>query len=146
MASPAGLTCIRSRHGVSETTERLVAAVTAKGMTIFARIDHGAGAAEAGLALRPTALLIFGHARGGTPLMQAAQTSGIDLPLKVLVWQDSDAAVWLGFNEPAWIAERHGLTSDTLSAVEAMHAMLAGIGHEAAGTAESNMMENSSHG
>jgi uncharacterized protein (DUF302 family) len=116
--------------------ERLVAAVVAKGMAIVARIDHSAGAAEAGLVLRPTALLIFGHARNGTPLMQAVQTAGIDLPLKVLVWQDRDEAVWVGFNEPAWIAERHGLAPDSHSAVQAMHAALAGIGHEAAGTAE----------
>jgi len=146
MASPAGLTCLRSRHGVSETMDRLVAAVVAKGMTIVARIDHSAGAAEAGLALRPTALLIFGHARNGTPLMQAAQTAGIDLPLKMLAWEDDDATVWLGFNEPAWIAERHGLAPDTLSAVQAIHAALARIGHEAAGTAEGKMMENGSHG
>ena len=137
MPPPAGMTCLRSRHGASETMERLVAAVAAKGMTIFVRIDHGAGAAEAGLALRPTALLVFGHARSGTPLMQAAQTAGIDLPLKVLVWQDGDEAVWVGFNEPDWIADRHGLTPDSVPAVQAMHAALVGIGHEAAGTAES---------
>lgn len=146
MAPPAGLTCLRSRYGVSETMERLIAAVAAKGMTIFAHIDHGAGAAEAGLALRPTVLLVFGHARSGTPLMQAVQTAGIDLPLKMLVWQDREELVWLGFNEPAWIAERHGLSPDNLSAVQAMHAALAGIGHEAAGTAKCLMMENSSHG
>ncbi len=68
--------------------------------------------------------------------MQAAQTAGIDLPLKVLVWQDSDDVVWLGFNEPAWIAERHGLAPDGVPAVQAMHAALNGIGHAAAGTAE----------
>src|SRR5690348_7147923 len=108
MAPPVGLTCLTSRYGAPETVERLVAAVAANGMSVFARIEHGAGAAEAGLALRPTTLLIFGLARSGTPLMQAAQTIGIDLPLKALVWQDGDDAVWVGFNEPAWIAERHG--------------------------------------
>lgn len=120
-----------------ETVERLAAAITANGMSIFARIDHGAGAAEAGLALRPTTLLIFGLARSGTPLMQAAQTIGIDLPLKVLVWQDGDGAVWVGFNEPAWIAERHGLAAESVPAVRAMHGALVGIGHQAAGTTES---------
>jgi uncharacterized protein (DUF302 family) len=138
MTPLTGLTCLRSCHGPSETMERLVAAVAAKGMPIFARIDHGAGAAEAGLALPPTALLIFGHARSGTPLMQAAQTAGIDLPLKVLVWQDGDEAVWVGFNEPDWIAERHGLAPDSVPAVQAMHATLVWIAHEAAGMAESS--------
>jgi uncharacterized protein (DUF302 family) len=81
-------------------------------MTVFARIDHAAGAAEAGLSLRPTDLLIFGNARGGTPLMQAAQTMGLDLPLKVLVWQDAAGATWLSWNDPQWLARRHGLGAD----------------------------------
>ena len=105
---------------------------------IFACIDHGAGAAEAGLLLRPTALLVFGHARGGTPLMQATQTVGIDLPLKVLVWEDGDGVVWLGFNEPGWIADRHGLAPDGGPATHAMQKALVEIGCEAAGTAVSS--------
>ena len=137
MEAVAGLSRLRSRHGPSETMDRLVASVTARGMTIFARIDHGAGAAEAGLALRPTAVLVFGNARGGTPLMQAAQTAGIDLPLKVLVWQDGDGAVWLGFSEPSWIAHRHGIIADGVPAVLYLEKMLAEIGHEAAGTGDS---------
>ena len=80
-------------------------------MTVFARIDHAAGAAEVGLTLAPTELIIFGNARGGTPLMQSAQTVGIDLPLKVLVWQDAANKTWLSYNEPAWIARRHGITN-----------------------------------
>ena len=117
--------------------ERLVASVTARGMVIFARIDHAAGAAAVGLSLRPTELLVFGHARGGTPLMQAAQTIAIDLPLKVLVWQDADGATWVGFNEPGWVAGRHGLAPGTVPAVSAMHDAVAAIAHEAAGTPES---------
>ena len=104
-----GLTTLPSGHGPKETIERLEAAVKAKGLTIFARIDHAAGAAEVGLPLRPTTVLIFGNARGGTPLMQAAQTVGIDLPLKALVWQDSAGKTWLSYNDPACIAQRHGL-------------------------------------
>jgi uncharacterized protein (DUF302 family) len=77
--------------------ERLEAAVKAKGLTSFARIDHAAGAAEAGLSLRPTELLIFGNAKGGTPLMQLDQTVGIDLPLKALVWQDASGNTWLSY-------------------------------------------------
>src|SRR5439155_24663364 len=104
-----GLTSIRSRFGPKETMDRLEAEVRAKGMTVFARIDHAAGAAEVGLTLGPTELLIFGNARGGTPLMQASQTAGIDLPLKALVWHDGAGKTWLSYNEPSWIVQRHGL-------------------------------------
>src|SRR5215510_9559548 len=104
-----GLTTIPSKHDPKETMDRLEADVRSKGLTVFARIDHAAGAAEVGLPLRPTELLIFGNAKGGTPLMQAGQAAGIDLPLKVLVWQDADGKVWLSYNEPSWIAQHHGL-------------------------------------
>jgi len=88
--------------------DRLEAAVVAKGMRVFARFDHAMGAKEAGLALQPTEVLVFGNAKAGTPLMQAAQTAGIDLPLKALVWQDA-SGTWLSYNDPAWIAQRHGI-------------------------------------
>jgi uncharacterized protein (DUF302 family) len=104
-----GLTTIKSRHGPQETMNRLDAAVRAKGMTVFARIDHAAGASAVGLSLNPTEVLIFGNAKGGTPLMQSAQTIGIDLPLKALVWQDASGDTWLSYNDPAWLAKRHGL-------------------------------------
>jgi uncharacterized protein (DUF302 family) len=106
--SENGLTTLPSAHGAKETMDRLETEVKAKGLTVFARIDHAAGAEEAGLTLRPTELLIFGNAKGGTPLMQALQTTGIDLPLKALVWEDPGGKVWLSYNEPAWIAQRHG--------------------------------------
>jgi len=104
-----GLTSIPSSFGPEETMNRFEAAVRAKGMTVFAHIDHAAGAAGAGLSLRPTDLLVFGNARGGTPLMQANQTIGIDLPLKVLVWQAASGATWLSYNDPNWLAKRHEL-------------------------------------
>jgi uncharacterized protein (DUF302 family) len=104
-----GLTTIASGFSPKETMDRLETEIRAKGMSVFARIDHAAGAREAGLELRPTELIIFGNARGGTPLMQAAQTAGIDLPLKVLVWQDAAGKTWLSYNEPSWIVQRHGL-------------------------------------
>lgn len=104
-----GLTTIRSSHGPQETMDRLEAAVKAKGMTVFARIDHAAGASAVGLSLHPTEVLIFGNAKGGTPLMQSVQTIGIDLPLKALVWQDASGDTWLSYNDPAWLAQRHGL-------------------------------------
>ena len=103
-----GLTTIKSSHAPRETMNRLEAAVTAKGLTVFARIDHAEGASAVGLSLRPTEVLIFGNAKGGTPLMQAVQTIGIDLPLKALVWQDAAGDTWLSWNDPAWLVARHG--------------------------------------
>src|SRR6202161_3126438 len=104
-----GLTTIASSHGPKATMDRLEAEVKAKGLTGFGRIDHAAGSAAAGLSLRPTELLIFGNAKGGTPLMQSVQTIGIDLPLKALVWQDASGVTWLSYNDPSWLAKRHGL-------------------------------------
>jgi uncharacterized protein (DUF302 family) len=128
-----GLTTIASCFGPKETMDRLEAEISAKGMTVFARIDHGAGAADAGLELRPTNLIIFGNARGGTPLMQASQTSGIDLPLKAVVWQDAVGKTWLSYNEPSWIVQRHGL-GVTAESVDKMAAALSAISRKAAGT------------
>jgi uncharacterized protein (DUF302 family) len=119
-----GLTTIRSSFGPKDTMNRLEAAVQAKGMTVFARIDHAAGAAAAGLSLKPTELLIFGNAKGGTPLMQANQTIGIDLPLKPLVWEDSLGATWLLYNDPGWFAKRHELAREDEATVSAMAAAL----------------------
>jgi len=119
-----GLTTIRSSYGPKDTVERLEAAVKAKGMTVFAHIDHAAGAAEVGLALRPTELLIFGNAKGGTPLMQSVQSIGIDLPLKALVWQDASGSTWLSYNDPSWLAQRHGLGHEADAVVAAMSAAL----------------------
>jgi uncharacterized protein (DUF302 family) len=111
--SANGLITLKSAFSAKDTIDRLAAEVKAKGMGVFARIDHAAGASEAGLALRPTELLIFGNARGGTPLMQARQTIGIDLPLKALAYQDADGNVWLTYNAPDWLAQRHGETALT---------------------------------
>src|SRR3984957_998785 len=119
-----GLTTIASGHGPKATMDRLEAEVKAKGMTVFARIDHAAGAAEVGLTLRPTEVLIFGNAKGGTPLMQSVQTIGIDLPLKALVWQDASGSTWLSYNDPSWIARRHRLGPEGSAAVTAMSAVL----------------------
>jgi uncharacterized protein (DUF302 family) len=104
-----GLTTLASSHGPRDTMSRLEAEVKAKGLTVFARIDHAAGAAGVGMPLPPTEVLIFGHAKSGTPLMQSVQTIGIDLPLKALVWQDPSGQTWLSYNDPAWLARRHGL-------------------------------------
>ena len=108
-----GLTTIPSSYGPKDTMDRLEAEVRTKGMTVFARIDHAAGATAAGLSLRPTEVLIFGNAKAGTPLMQSVQTVAIDLPLKALVWQDASGDTWLSYNDPAWLAQRHELGAET---------------------------------
>ena len=119
-----GLTTIRSSFGPKETMNRVEAEVKVKGLTVFARVDHAAGAAEVGLPLRPTELLVFGNAKGGTPLMQSVQTIGIDQPLKALVWQDGSGATWLSYNDPRYLAKRHGLGREVEAAVNAMAAAL----------------------
>ena len=126
-----GLTTVRSPHSPRETMDRLEAAVKTKGMTVFARVDHAAGAAEAGLTLRPTELLIFGNARGGTPLMQAVQTMGIDLPRKALIWQAQAGVTWLSYNDPGWLAKRHGLSKDAEPSVSALTGALRAIAEAA---------------
>jgi uncharacterized protein (DUF302 family) len=101
-------------------------------MTAFAHIDHAAGAAALGLSLRPTELLIFGNASGGTPLTELVQTIGIDLPLKALVWQDASGITWLSYNDPTWIAKRHGLHSEVGATVRVLNAALNQMARSAA--------------
>jgi uncharacterized protein (DUF302 family) len=121
-----GLTTVPSDFGPKETMDRLEAEIKSVGITVFARIDHAAGAASAGLPLRPTELLIFGNAKAGTPLMQADQAIGIDLPLKALVYQDASGKVWLAYNDPGWLASRHGL-GGSIAPVAAMAAALKAV-------------------
>ena len=112
--------------------DRLEAEVKAKGLTVFARVDHAGGAAAVGLPLRPTELLIFGNARGGTPLMQASQLAGIDLPLKALVHEDASGKVWLTYEDPSWIAQRHGLGAAVAATVQTLtKALAAFVAHAA---------------
>jgi uncharacterized protein (DUF302 family) len=125
------LTTIRSSYGPNDTMNRLEAEVKARGMTVFAGIDHAAGAAQAGLSLRPTELLIFGNAKGGTPFMQSIQTIGIDLPLNALAWQDASGNPWLSYNDPSWLAKRHGLGHEVEGTVRAMSAALDAIAETA---------------
>jgi uncharacterized protein (DUF302 family) len=128
-----GLITLRSNYGPKDTMDRLEAAVKAKGLTIFAHVDHAAGAAAVGLPLRPTDLLIFGNARGGTPLMQSVQTMGIDLPLKILVWQDEAGNTWLSYNDPSWLARRHSTGRDTEATIAALSDGLQALAKGAAG-------------
>ena len=114
------LITIKSSFGPADTMKRLETEVTARGLIVFAHVDHAAGATAVRLPLRPTDLIIFGNAKGGTPLMQQAQTIGIDLPLKALVWQDEQGATWLSYNDPAYLAGRHGVGEPAKAAITAM--------------------------
>jgi uncharacterized protein (DUF302 family) len=127
-----GLTTVPSSFGPSQTMDRLEAEIRASEMEVFVRIDHAAGAAEVGLPLQPTELIIFGNARGGTPLMQSVQTVGIDLPLKALAWQDPAGKTWISYNEPKWIVQRHGVAG-VESTIDKMADLLAAIAKEASG-------------
>lgn len=127
-----GLITLSSAYGVQATIDRVELEVKSKGMTIFARIDHAAGASDAGLTLRPTLLLIFGNAKGGTPLMQDKQQIGIDLPLKVLAWEDTSGKTWLTYNDLGWLAKRHDLSPEADPVVSALSAALAAVLQKAA--------------
>ena len=128
-----GLTTLASRHDFQTTLGRLTETIKTHQATIFAVIDHAAGAKAAGQALRPTTVIVFGDPRAGTPLMQAQQIAGLDLPLRILVWQDEVGAVWLSYNDPAWIARRHGLDPDLLPTTARMAGALTLFTRAAAG-------------
>ena len=124
-----GLLSVKSPHGAKDTMDRLEALLEKKGMTIFARVDHAAGAAKIGRKLRATEVLIFGNPQGGTPFMECSQTAGIDLPLKALVWEDASGQVWLGYNDPLFLAKRHD--AGQCPAAENLRKALAGFAQEA---------------
>ena len=113
-----------SNYSVADTIKRIENAVTAKGMQIFARIDHSGEAKKAGLAMRPTELLIFGNPKGGTALMVAKPTAAIDLPMKALAWEDEDGNVWLTYNDPELLHERHGVPTELTSKLEPVGKLL----------------------
>ena len=112
-----GIIKIKSTHSVAETINKLEAVLTKKGMTIFKRVNHTAGAEKAGLQLRPTELLIFGNPKVGTPLMLCSQTAALDLPQKALAYEDKNGQVWLAYNDPVYMAKRHN-TKDCDAAVQ----------------------------
>jgi uncharacterized protein (DUF302 family) len=122
MAPTNGLISRKSAYDAAETARRFRVAAEAAGMTIFAEVDHGANAADVGLPLGPCILLVFGNPRAGTLLMQPNPEAGIDLPFKALAWTDADGDTWLGWNDPAWVAERHGLGSAAKQTVAAIAA------------------------
>ncbi len=124
-----GLISLKSPRSAPETMDRLEEIVTERGLNVFARIDHAAGAATVGKTLRPTEVIIFGNPQGGTPFMECAQSVGIDLPLKALVWEDESGQVWLGYNDPVYLGERHGVGQCPV--IESLSKALAGIAEAA---------------
>jgi uncharacterized protein (DUF302 family) len=125
-----GLISVKSPHGVKETIDRFESAARARGLNVFLRLDHAAGAKKIGKTLRPTELLIFGNPQGGTPLMECTQSAGIDLPLKALAWQDAAGQVWLSYNDPRYLAGRHG-AGECGPVVQNLTKALAGLAQEA---------------
>jgi uncharacterized protein (DUF302 family) len=126
----ADLVTLPSAHSATETIERLKSLLSQKKIQVFADIDHAAGARKVGLSLRPTRLLIFGQAQAGTPLMQSQQTIGLDLPLRVLVWEDEAGKVWLTYHRPEFLAQSHNVHGHS-EAVKALGAGLAALAHAA---------------
>jgi uncharacterized protein (DUF302 family) len=124
-AADNGIVTVPSPHSVADSVSKIEAAAKARGLTIFARIDHSGEAKKAGLDMRPTQLLVLGNPKGGTPLMQARPSLAIDLPLKILVWQDTDGKVWAGYNDPAFLKQRHGLTDDQTKPLGAVGGLIA---------------------
>jgi uncharacterized protein (DUF302 family) len=119
----SGLVDIPSNHPVDETVEKLKGILQAKGVTLFALVDHSGEAAKAGLKMRPTKLLIFGNPKAGTPLMLAAPRIAIDLPLKILIWEDAQGKVWVTYNSPVYLQERHGLPVELLPNISVIEAL-----------------------
>jgi len=119
-----GIIDVPSRYSVPETLERLEAILKEKGITVFALVDHSGEAEKSGLKMRPTQLLIFGSPKGGTPLMVAAPRLAIDLPLKALAWQDEQGQVWLSYNSPAYLQQRHGFPTELVRNIAGIGALI----------------------
>lgn len=123
--SDNGLVYLPSQHSVDDTVQRLQSLLREKNINLFAIVDHSAEAVKVGLQMRPTKLLIFGNPKGGTPLMQAAPSVAIDLPLKALVWEDGDGKVWLTYNDPAYLQRRHGFPEELIANLSPLNGLLA---------------------
>src|SRR5437868_310193 len=118
-----GLVDIPSNHSVEETVEKLKGILQAKGITLFALVDHSGEAGKAGMQMRPTRLLIFGNPKAGTPVMLAAPSSAIDLPLKILIWEDAQEKVWVTYNSPAYLQERHDFPPELVQNIAVVEAL-----------------------
>ncbi len=113
-----------SNHSVDETVERLKGILQAKGVTLFALVDHSGEAEKVGMKMSPTKLLIFGNPKAGTPVMLAAPSSAIDLPLKILIWEDAQGKVWVTYNSPTYLQERHGMPHELLQNIAVVETLV----------------------
>src|SRR5277367_4359327 len=123
-----GIVAIAGNHSVDETVEKLKGILQARGVTLFALVDHSGEGEKVGMTMPPTKLLIFGSPKAGTPLMLAAPSIAIDLPLKILVAEDSHGKVWLSYNSPEYLEERHGLSKDLLQNIAVVATLAAKAG------------------
>jgi uncharacterized protein (DUF302 family) len=123
-----GIVKISSNHSVDQTVEKLKTILQSKGVTLFALVDHSGEAEKVGLKMPPTKLLIFGNPKGGTPLMLAAPSIAIDLPLKILVAEDSEGKVWISYNSPEYLKERHDLPQNLLPNIDVVKTLAAAAG------------------
>ena len=126
--SDSGIIDERSRHSVEQAVERLMALLHTKGVTLFALVDHSGEAAKVGMKMPPTKLLIFGNPKAGTPLMLAAPSVAIDLPLKILVWEDAQGTTWLSYNRPAYLQARHGVPEALLPNIAVVETLVRAAG------------------
>ena len=127
-AADNGIVQKPSNHSVDQTVEKLKAILQGKGVALFAMIDHGGEAAKVGMKMPPTKLLIFGSPKAGTPLMLASPSVAIDLPLKILIWEDTQGKVWVSYNSPAYLQERHGFPKELLQNVAVVETLAANVG------------------
>jgi uncharacterized protein (DUF302 family) len=119
----SGLVDLPSNHSVDETVEKLKGILQEKGITLFALVDHSGEAEKVGMKMRPTKLFVFGNPRAGTPVMLALPSSAIDLPLKILIWEDAQGKVWVTYNSPAYLQERHNLPTELLPNIAVIEAL-----------------------
>ncbi len=122
-----GIIAIPSIHTVDQAVEKLKGILQSKGVTLFALVDHSGEAVRVGMKMRPTKLVIFGSPKAGTPLMLAAPSSAIDLPLKILIWEDGERKVWVSYNSPAYLLERHGIPQTLLQNIAVVEALAATV-------------------
>lgn len=122
-SAPDGFVSLESNHSVDTAVDKLKGILASKGITLFAVVDHSGEAEKAGMTMPPTKLLIFGSPKAGTPLMQASPSIAIDLPLKILVWQDSEGKVWVSYNSPQYLGDRHGIPADLLKNIAAVETL-----------------------
>ena len=128
LSNEKGIVDLASNHSVDETVAKLKSILEAKGAALFALIDHSGEAEKVGMKMPPTKLLIFGNPKAGTPIMQAAPSAAIDLPLKILVWEDGQQKVWISYNSPAYLQERHGFPVELLQNIAVVEALAARAG------------------